>query len=195
MGLDRFAFSGKHSCGWSGFALRPPSELMVELGKAGQAQMVADWQRRRIDIDLPLHPALGKWLLSLYFGLAHEVGHLLWHAGPLTLREAWANYFALHVLEASYTRLFMANHVDRFLLTKDRWLSLGILAVQKHSGGIVERSTANIVFVWRKASTTQVKEFLHTLEGMNGEAASLGTVFSRHFGVPKDLCHTWFFED
>jgi hypothetical protein len=158
--------------------------------------MIADWQLGRIDVDLPFHPAASMWLFSLHFGLAHEVGHLLWHSGPFTLREAWASYFALDVLGSSNIQWMLPGHIDRILVAKDHWLSIGVLTFQRNVGTAIERASANIVHIWRKAGNKRASEFLHAVaETVKAEKSTLTSTFSQHFGVPKTQCSAWLRED
>jgi hypothetical protein len=169
--------------------------VTLEIQKSSYAQMIADWRWSRIDIDLPVDPALGMWLFSVYFGLAHEVGHLLWHAGPLTLREAWASYFALNVLESADIQQMSIGHTDRILLAKDYWLSRGVLMFQRHGGNVIEQAIANIVRVWRRAGNKRVSEFLPlAAKTLEAEKLVLTTLFSRHFGVSEATCAAWLLE-
>lgn len=182
--------------GLTDFRLRSPPQVTLEIRQSNQAQMIADWQLGRIDVDLPFHPAASMWLFSLHFGLAHEVGHLLWHSGPLTLREAWASYFALEVMESANMQRMLPGYIDCILLVKDRWLSMGVLMFQHHSGNKIERATASIVHVWRKVANKRVSEFLRSVEERaEAEKPTLASTFSQYFGVPKAQCSTWLWED
>ncbi len=156
--------------------------------------MEADWRLNRIDVSLPFSPKVSAWIFSVFFGVAHEVGHLLWHNGPFTLREAWASYFALVTLEARSTRRLLSNRTDRILVVKDYWSAMGILTFQRFSGNATERTTAQIIHIWRRGGSDQVAIFLSSTENATN-TRDLANLFSDHFNVSEDVSINWLHED
>ncbi|MCP4353563.1 MAG: hypothetical protein GY795_49570 [Desulfobacterales bacterium] len=175
---------------WNKFRLRLPHQIILTVRWGKEPYMEADWLSDEIEIRLPYHPAISVWLLSAYFGLTHEVGHLLWHVGPLTLREAWGHYFALYVLQALETRQALHYRRDRFLLAKDRWLSQSILKFQRHAVSPVEQATAQLTHILCKAGRERVSAFVvANREPM--EDAVLLSQFSQCFAIPEKTCQRW----
>ncbi len=182
--------------GLMNFKLQGPKQITLALAPSKSVDMEADWMVKRIDIRLPFRPSISVWLFSIYFGLAHEVGHLLWHLGPLTLREAWAHYFALDVLKAEHKKQFLPGRLNHILLRKDFWLSVSILRLMRYSKNPVEKAIANIVHVWGKAEHRQVSTFLHVIgETEEIEKSLLISKFSQHFDISEITCRNWLREE
>ncbi len=188
---ERFVTLVETAChiGWTIFRLRPPRRIILTI-RWEEVHMEADWLFNEIEVRLPYHPAISVWVLSTYFGLTHEVGHLLWHAGPLTLREAWGHFFALYVLQAMETRQSMHYRRDRLLLVKDRWLSQVILKMQQHIASPVEQATAQLTYVLRKAEIERVSAFVIASRESIDDAQLLSQ-FSQYFEISEKICQPW----
>ena len=180
--------------GVTAFRLHSPVQVTLAIRRDKVGYMMADWQLSTIDAGLPYHPNFSVWLLSAYFGLAHEVGHLLWHSGPLTLREAWGHYFALHVLQARETRQALPNWCDRVLRSKDRWFSQGILHIQRYMASPVDRAIAHLTHVFRQAGKERVAAFVTATPEMM-DYVSLLSQFSQHFNIPERTCQGWLLDE
>lgn len=172
------------------FRLCPPHQITLTVRRDKAGYMVADWRLNEIEVGLPYHPNLSVWGLSVYFGLAHEVGHLLWHSGPLTLREAWGHYFALYVLRSPKTRQTLQHRSERVLLSKDRRLSAGILKLQQYLASPIDQATAQLTRVFCQTGKERVSAFVNaTPEVM--DYADLLSQFSQHFNIPEKTCQGW----
>ncbi len=101
-----------------------------------KVEFIADWERKEILLGFRFHPAIDQWLYSVYFGVCHEYGHLLWHPDNLILREAWASLFGLQVLaDIRRQSLPTGPKPNRLVLTKDYVLTLGLIKLMPYMPG------------------------------------------------------------
>lgn len=122
----------------------------VHLFPWGGIEFLADWERNEILLGYRSHPAVDQVLYSVYFGLCHEVGHLLWHPGNLILREAWASLFALQVLtDLGRQQVGLTPELNRLVLAKDRILTRGVIWVMPLLPGDVGR-IGRVLRAWRR---------------------------------------------
>jgi hypothetical protein len=178
------------------FRLHSPQRLTLRVIPAQAVHMEADWEQLYIEVHVPMRPSVSVWVFSIYFGLAHEVGHLLWHRGPLTLREAWAHYFALAMLKVYLCQPRPKRQVSTVLLYKDFWFSLSILRFMRYARNPIECAIARIVHAWQKAAQEQVMLFLQAIPKSEYlEHSVLTQQFSEYFGVSETVCRSWFREE
>ena len=61
------------------FGLRIADPVTVYITPLGRMYFEADWSSNQITLGFHSSPAVDVWLYSVYFGICHEYGHLVWH--------------------------------------------------------------------------------------------------------------------
>ena len=155
----------------------------------------ADWSNNQITLGFRSNPAVNAWLYSVYFGICHEYGHLVWHGGNQAFQEAWASFFGLYVLtEALRTPGMLVTFAERILATKDYYLTLGLVVSMPFVPGPA-RGIGCLIQEWRhlahREECDNMRVFLHRTKDETLPLAEVIEAFAEATGCHKEEIAQW----
>jgi hypothetical protein len=177
------------------FDLRTADPVTVYITPLGRMYFEADWSSNQITLGFRSSPAVDVWLYSVYFGICHEYGHLVWHGGNQPLQEAWASFFGLHILaEAFRTPGMLSTFAERILATKDYYLTLGLVISMPFLPGQAW-GTGCLIREWRRLVQREawdsVRAFLHQTRDETLPLAEVIRAFAKATGCREQEVERW----
>ncbi len=155
----------------------------------------ADWSDNQIILGFRSSPSVDVWLYSVYFGICHEYGHLVWHGGNESFQEAWASFFGLHTLaEALCTPGMLNTFAERILATKDYYLTLGLVMSMPFLPGRA-RGIGCLIREWRRLAQPEawdsLRVFLHQTKDEVLPLAEVIRAFAEVTGCREQEVERW----